>query len=112
MTTQALLPFDVCASRHRGNANSASANLRVHEHKPSARERIRVFVSCCEFYGATLKEIAANLRHPTIDRWYFVHEISGRISEMKKAHDLFDSGRVRDGYAVYVTRQEWSKPCA
>jgi hypothetical protein len=92
--------FDVCARRHGGNANSRAANLRVHPYKIGMRERIRVWVGGCGFAGTTLKEIAAQFGTE-------VHKISGRISELKRDEQIFDSGRTRGDCAVLVGSRAW-----
>jgi hypothetical protein len=103
LVEQPTLPFDVTASKHRGNLNSQAANLRLLPHKASMRERIRIFVAACDFRGATVKEIAEAFGKQ-------LHQISGRISEGKLAGELFDSGRDRDGCSVLVSRREWVTP--
>jgi hypothetical protein len=92
--------FDVCARRHGGNANSRAANLRVHPHKVGMRERIRVFVGGCGFQGATGKEIAHFMGKE-------FHQISGRLAELKRDEQIFDSGRTREDCAVLVGSRAW-----
>lgn len=99
--------FDVCARKHGGNQNSRAANLRIHPHKESDREAIRIQVAAMGFAGLTLKEI--RIIHPTAqpERWKYPNEISGRITALKALGQIFDSGRERGNCTVWVARQEW-----
>ncbi|MGH9523999.1 MAG: hypothetical protein ACRD3E_15865 [Terriglobales bacterium] len=101
---------DITRRKHGGNQNSEAANSAVSNFKASIRERVRIFVAGCGFSGATLKETAATLQHPS-GRKYFPNELSGRFTELRKDGVIFDNGReLRDGATVYVARKEWVKP--
>lgn len=102
---QQTLPFDVTQSRHKGNQKSVAANLRVHPHKASVRERIRIFVCGCDWRGATVKEIAKAFGYGES-----INRISGRITELKLTGEVFDSGREREGCAVLVGRKDQVTP--
>lgn len=93
-------PFDVCARKHGGNERSKAANLRALPEKGSLRERVRVYIGGCEQRGATCAEIAERFGRA-------MHSISGRISELKEAGKVFDSGRTRNGGTVLVGRRQW-----
>jgi len=96
-----VLPIDICANKHQGNAQSVKANPSA-EFKATLRERVRIFIAACDFHGATVKEIAATFGKP-------MHAISGRVSELKAENKVWHSGRVRDGGAVLVGRTEWAR---
>jgi hypothetical protein len=61
------------------------------------RERVRLFVYGCDWGGCTLKEICRAFGK-------LPHELSPRLSELKAEGLIFDSGRVRDGCGVWVSR--------
>ena len=92
METQQCLDFDISRGRH--NPHSVKAHARIAEHKPNMRERIRVFIGGCGLHGATLMEIAK-----AFDK--LPHQISGRLSELKRDGVIRDSGLERDDCAVY-----------
>ena len=93
-------PGDICARKHKHNPQSVAANLKAEPTKASMRERIRLFVSGCGHYGATLNEIAEYL-----ETW--PNKISGRFTELVSDGIIFKSGRVRSGCAVYVQYAGW-----
>jgi hypothetical protein len=108
LVEQPTLPFDVTASKHRGNLNSQAANLRLIPHKSGIRARIVAQVAAADFAGLTINEI--RLWDDIKARYKFPNEFSGRITEAKAAGELFDSGRDRDGCSVLVSRREWVTP--
>jgi hypothetical protein len=100
------IPFDISARKHQGNENSQEANLRAIPMKGRNRERIRKLVAYRKDRGATLKELSVLLGK-------FPHQVSGRITELKKLGEIFDSNREpRDGCSVLVARKEWCRGCA
>ena len=105
---QAQLPFDVTAARHRGNPKSVAANLRIHEHKASDRERILAQIASQGYAGLTLGEI--KLWDERRQEFKPINKYSGRLTELKISGQVLDSGRERDGMAVYVTRRDWVTP--
>lgn len=87
---------DICRRKHKGNERSEAANRLVHATKNSARERIYSLIAASA--GITLKEIAKKFKK-------HIHQISGRISELKKANKIYETGEVRDGCAVLKVKQ-------
>jgi len=73
---------DVCAGRHHGNANSASANMRAEPHKHGDRQRIYELIRDSED-GMTLKELCSAMKR-------LPNEVSGRLTELK-------TGRFKNG---------------
>lgn len=84
----AMLPFDITANRHKGNAESAAANQQIHETKERQRERVYRYVLSRGYEGATINEIA---------EWMGVadNRISGRVSELLTLGRLFRTERKR-----------------
>lgn len=81
-----MLP-DVCSSRHKNDANSFLANLHLHKHKPSLRERI--YRSLMEQGPATCEQLSLrlNIRYTTC---------SARLSELKAMTWVVRSGSIRE----------------
>lgn len=82
---------DVTAKRHRGNPESVEANRRAAHSKGYWRAQVVLFAAqqadftlkeLCRFYGKQL------------------HDLSGRISELKQDRILTPTGRRREGCAV------------
>lgn len=87
---------DVCLRKHKGNAESVAANERVAPFKDRDRERIyRWFLEKAGSQGATSKEVTRCLGIPYTT-------VSGRLSELKAAKWLCETGQRRDGAAVLV----------
>jgi hypothetical protein len=84
---------DISARKHGGNPHSVAANKRVA--KDSQRERIRVYICACGWNGATSAEIEQ------IFGWA-KNRFSGRLTELRLAGLIVDSGRTRDCCAVWV----------
>lgn len=86
---------DICIHRHKGNAESVAANERVAPFKDRDRERIyRWFLEKAKG-GATSKDVTRCLGIPYTT-------VSGRLSELKAAKWLRETGQRRDGAAVLV----------
>lgn len=82
--------FDVCANRHRGNAESRAANP-TREAKAQSHELI---LAELRLRGPmTSVELAAAMGTR-------VNCISGRLSELKAAGRIRKTGEIRDGCAV------------
>lgn len=101
--TQTPLPYDVADAditrrKHRDNGRSEAANLRVRPHKKSLRESCYELIEASGEVGATLHEIAERLGAK-------VYSVSGRLSELKAAKRVFESGRERGNAAVLITAQ-------
>ena len=91
---------DICIHRHKGNAESVAANERVSPFKDRDRERIyRWFLEKAGAQGATSKEVTRCLGIPYTT-------VSGRLSELKAAKWLCETGQRRDGAAVLVAVTE------
>jgi predicted transcriptional regulator len=91
--------WDVCANRHKGNAESKAANAKASESKVKQRELVRVWITATRERGLTCKELAHELG-------VGMNAISGRFSELKAAGLIEQTGR-RDGCGVYViTKKE------
>lgn len=86
--------FDVCARKHKGNAESAAANRRVNKQ----RDREKVFAACSLRGGTTCRELATLLG-------VGMNQISGRFSELKRDNRIKRIG-TRDGCGVYVVTQQ------
>lgn len=76
MTTQQDLLFDICANRHRGNANSITANERKRASKDLDRERIVALLRRDPGLTCDDAEERLGLSHQTC---------SARFSELKRA---------------------------
>ncbi len=78
---------DICSNRHKGNANSFLANLRVAGRKHSLRERI--YLSLLEHGPQTCEEVSYRLqiRYTTA---------SARIAELKAQRWITPSGEQRE----------------
>lgn len=99
-SSQMAIPWDVTSGKHGGHKNSRTANDKVAPHKESIRERIRVFVVACGHKGTTLAEIASCFGKQ-------LHQVSGRLTELKISGHLFQSGRDAQGFTIYVGRKDW-----
>lgn len=82
---------DITAKRHGGNAESIEANRRASHSKGYWRAQVVLFAAQREDF--TLKELC---------RFYgkHLHDLSGRISELKQDRILVPTGRRREGCAV------------
>ncbi len=80
---------DICANRHKGNAESVQANLAVAPHKESIRQRIVAYLREQGERGATSYEVeqALGLRHQTC---------AARLAEMKRDGTVVPSGITRE----------------
>ena len=85
---------DICARKHRGNAQSVAANETA---KPTkARQRERVLQACKMFGGVTCRELA--------DLWRVgMNQISGRFSELKR-EGLIEKVGTRKGCGIYMAK--------
>lgn len=81
--------FDVCANRHKGNAESVAANPSA-AHKRATHERILALMGTRRM---TSKEIASEMGLP-------LNCLSGRLSEMVAMGMIRRTGDRRDGAAV------------
>lgn len=95
---QAELP-DICRNRHGRNEKSEAANVRVQPFKKTTRDHIAEYVMRAGDGGATVREIAQAFGYGD-----GINKISGRITELKRAGRVFDSGRERDGCSVLTVR--------
>lgn len=92
--TQPMLPFDVCAGKHRANSESRAANLKIS--KAESREQVmRVLLGSGPM---TCKEIASRLGKE-------MHTISGRITELKALGMVEPTTELRDGGRVIRVRR-------
>lgn len=98
--TVTIRDVDVCARKHGGNRNSEAANKRVAPHKANMRERCRVFIGECGPQGATIHELCKYMGK-------LPNELSGRLSELKRLGQVFESGRKRNGAEVLVGDRRW-----
>jgi hypothetical protein len=86
--------FDICKSRHKGNAQSVEANPSD-EQKSEEQARVFAFIKGKGLFGATSKEVAAHLRKN-------LNCVSGRCSELKEMGLVFPNGQRRDRCGVLV----------
>lgn len=105
MSTQLTIPFDVTASRHRGNRNSREANLRAAPFKETNRERIRMQVASAGFAGLTINEL--KIWDERKARFKPANELSPRLTELVALRLIFPSGRQRKCCSVYVAELRW-----
>lgn len=99
-----LLPFDVCESRHGGNAESREANLAVAPTKVQSRKQVVEFIRSRGFIGATLDECSVALGKPP-------NALSGRLTEAVLLGQVFKTEmrrKTRSGCSarVYIARHE------
>lgn len=93
--------FDVCASRHAGNAQSRAAFAKVRPKLAGLRARILAYISACDSHGATVEELSdrLHLRYTTV---------SARVSELKRdgfieqSADLFNTRKTSTGNPAAV----------
>lgn len=98
MNTEGLELFDVCAARHKGNAESVAANRRNSMHRTRQQAEVLEAVRAAGENGLTCRELA--------ERWGVgMNTISGRFSELKRAGLIRNAG-VRDGCGVYVANNQ------
>lgn len=57
-------------------------------------------VNGCGYQGVTLREICDAMGK-------LPHQVSGRISELKRDGLIFDSGRDKEGFSVLVAERGW-----
>lgn len=86
---QSTLPFDICQNRHKNNPQSVEVNKTID--KAAWRQKI-----CA--YAETVKDFTLNemCRHFGKEK----NCLSGRLSEMKMAGLLEDTGNTRERCAV------------
>lgn len=85
---------DVCASRHRGNAESEAAFQRLAPKLSAAQNEVFCVIELEGPRGLTCKEAAEKLA-------VGMNAISGRFTELKKAGRIKPTGERRDGGAAY-----------
>jgi DNA-binding transcriptional regulator YhcF (GntR family) len=90
--------WDVCANRHKGNAESKAANAKVSESKTRMQRLVLFNVEKAGDHGLTCKELAGTLN-------VGMNAISGRWTELKAAGLIEQIGR-RDGCGVYVIKKK------
>ena len=76
---------DVCANRHRGNANSVAAHNRIAGKLPEMQRIVFDVIDASGAIGVSLSEICAALERPP-------NAISGRITELKKSGLITKTG--------------------
>ena len=81
---------DICINNHQGNPQSTAANKRVH--KEIDRQRVLSFI--VNNRTGYSKQIARSMGKP-------LNCISGRISELKRAELIEETGEVFEGCAEY-----------
>ena len=91
--TQAALPFDICANRHRGNPESVAANPAPERKRKDILEIVEVMMMCEWVGGVTSKQIAKTLQRP-------LHCISGRVSELLAAGVIERTGERWEGCSM------------
>jgi hypothetical protein len=92
--TQLSIDYDI--SRGRNNRQSKAAHERVRPHKSGMAEQCLWEIACSGKEGLTLEDLCARFQK-------LPHQLSGRLSELKAAGGIFDSGRTRNGHTVYVS---------
>ena len=90
--------YDICESRHRGNACSAAAFGSIAPVLCRKQSIVLDVIRSKGLDGCTAKEIAASLGSG-------LHQISGRCSELKRMGLVIDSNRRREGSAVLVAKE-------
>jgi hypothetical protein len=95
---------DVTAARHGGNAESEAAHESIAPDKARLRRMVLAYVRSRGLVGATSEEAeqALGIPHQTV---------SARITELKAAGDVYDTGRrrpTRSGRnAAVVVADDW-----
>ena len=84
-------------SRGHKNERSAEAHRRIEPHKAGMRARLLEHLRGRGAGGATLKELCQAFdKQP--------HQISGRLSELKRDGEVQETGHARSGCEVLVAR--------
>ncbi len=83
---------DICRNKHGGNDFSEAANERAHPKKAIMREQITAY----------MEVIAPRVTMKDLCRAFdvFPHQISGRLSELKRDGVIEGTGDRRDGCEV------------
>jgi predicted HTH transcriptional regulator len=87
--TERMLSDDICSNKHNQNAQSKEANKKVNK----AVDKLRVLTILREQGQATSKQIAEIMNKQ-------LHQISGRISELKSDAIIEETGSRKDGCAL------------
>lgn len=90
--------LDLDLSRGRKNRQSIAAHDRLLPRKKSIREECYWRIACNGRMGMTLAGLCLGLGK-------LPHQLSGRLSELKAAGRIFDSGKVRSGHTVWLAAQ-------
>ena len=89
--------FDICANRHKNNAESVVAHQKIIKTKRQQRQRVLARIRDAGPEGLTCRELARE--------WDVgLNCISGRFSELKMNKEIIQCGR-RDGCGVYKELQ-------
>jgi hypothetical protein len=88
-----LFSVDVCERKHGGSDTSAEAYRKHSGIWPNDRMNILEFIRQDEL-GTTLADVAVMMGKEK-------NQVSGRISELKRMGFIIDTGRRRNGFAVY-----------
>lgn len=87
--TERMLSDDICSNKHQQNPLSREANKKVRKEV----DRLRVLTIIREQGQATSKQIATIMGKQ-------LHQISGRISELKSEAIIVETGMRKDGCAL------------
>lgn len=85
---------DICANRHGGNQQSEEAFANIVDALPRRRQQVYAFILECGQNGATAQECADHFE-------VGIHQVSGRLSELKKDEHIRVTG-TRGGGGVCV----------
>lgn len=89
--TERVYSDDICKNKHHHNPQSNAANQKVNK----LYDRQRVLDIIKDSDGITSKEIARRLNKQ-------LHQVSGRLSELKADEIISETGLKREGCAVYT----------
>lgn len=97
-------PPDPCERKHGGNPCSAEAWERAQHGLNATRQTILDYIRSTGANGATSKDVQAYLE-VQVGQAVGLNVFSGRLSELRQAGLIVDSGRRRDGCAVLVAAE-------
>jgi hypothetical protein len=86
--------FDPDVSRGRKNKQSKASHERLKPYKTSLRFDCHIWIEMAKQEGRTLKELCF-----VLDK--YPHQLSGRLTELRNAGAIYDSGETRDGCTVW-----------
>lgn len=90
-------PPDPCENRHGGNEQSDAAFEQIKDELPSRRRKVLEVIESSGQAGATVHDVCKALETTP-------NCVSGRLTELAASGLIADTGKRRDGCAVWVVR--------